>query len=593
MTVVQEPSTTDAKLSFAEPMRPTRRSVALFRAKVLVHQVTHGCRDLISAPRTLPQIDDPSYSQIVAESRTALWSDERLAERALQMGKVQNLRRAVRQLDRVIIPAAQVFSFWKQIGRPTRRRGFVVGRMLQEGCLIPAVGGGLCQLSNALYDAALKAGCEIVERHAHSRAVPGSATVVGRDATVAWNYVDLRFKPGRPLQIAARIERDALVVRFVAKPGDNLAPTEPSRVATPHPSVTARSCATCGETACFRHELHPHIVEGRTAYLVDENWPEFRDYVASVHGPNDVFGLPFDGARWHVSRYRWDTAGFAQVGSAPIQALLRALGMRQLPAQGAARREFELFAAARIAARLSRLLTADVTQICVAQSFLPFLWRAGHLGGRELSVLMTRLPMGELQRELDAAAAVHPERATLSDFRAPTWLIAAEAEALAYTDHIVTPHAGVARLFAGKSIMVDWLRPAASGQAGKARPDRVAFPGPTIARAGAYEVRAAARTLGLEVVRIGSELEGQDFWNGVRIHRPSPHSESGAGLDGVAAVVQPAIVAGRPRHLLAALAAGCPVIATAACGLPEQPGLTLIPANDAEALINALRRVLA
>jgi glycosyltransferase involved in cell wall biosynthesis len=60
----------------------------------------------------------------------------------------------------------------------------------------------------------------------------------------------------------------------------------------------------------------------------------------------------------------------------------------------------------------------------------------------------------------------------------------------------------------------------------------------------------------------------------------------------VAAVVQPAIVENHPRHLLAALAAGVPVIATAACGIAEQGLLTIIPENDTPALIGALRTLI-
>src|SRR6202011_3999459 len=102
-------------------------------------------------------------------------------------------------------PSGAVFSFWKQIGRASRRRGYVTGRMLQQGCLVPATGGGLCQLSNALYQAALTSNCQITERHAHSRVVPGSAAASGRDATVAWNCVDLRFRVREPLLIEAHL----------------------------------------------------------------------------------------------------------------------------------------------------------------------------------------------------------------------------------------------------------------------------------------------------------------------------------------------------------------------------------------------------
>jgi len=580
---------------------PTRRSMALFRAKAALYRVERTFRDLGGGARRLEAADESGFSAILGESRTRLWSADHPGERRYEMGKVHNLRRAVRHLDRVIVPPGGLFSFWKQVGRASRGRGFVVGRMLQEGCLVPAIGGGLCQLSNAVYDVALQAGCDIVERHAHSRRVPGSAAAVGRDATVAWNYVDLRFQAPQALQIDARVERDELVVRLRGRAGKASRSTSnrasakaPASVRPVDPGDAARSCATCGETACLRHERRAVIADGVTAFLVDENWPEFQDHVGEARRASDFLGMPLDGMRWHLPRYQWKTHGFARVDTASLASLARALAQRRLPAQGAARRSAELLAAERIAGRLSRLLAPEITRVVVAQSLLPFLWREGHLGGREVEVLMTRLPMAELHRRLDRARAAHPERATLGDFRAPDWLVGAEAAALDRAGRIITPHAEIARLFPGKTLMLDWRIPAVApaGPAAR-RPDRVAFPGPTIARKGAWDVREAARTLDLEVVLCGGELEGAGFWDGVRTRRPAPESGGDAWLEGVGAVVQPAIVEERPRHLLAALAAGVPVIATAACGLSEQDLLTVVPENDPEALIAALRQALS
>src|SRR6185312_11924849 len=115
-------------------------------------------------------------------------------EQRLQLGKVQNLRAAAALLDGLEIPAGAPWSFWRQLGRTTERRGFAVGRELREGCLIPTLGGGLCQLSGAIYNAALEAGLEIVERHRHSHPGVGNLAAVGRDATVVWSYVDLRLR---------------------------------------------------------------------------------------------------------------------------------------------------------------------------------------------------------------------------------------------------------------------------------------------------------------------------------------------------------------------------------------------------------------
>jgi len=140
-----------------------------------------------------------------------------------------------------------------------------------------------------------------------------------------------------------------------------------------------------------------------------------------------------------MARYRWDTSEFAAICTAPLETLARALTARRLQAQGPARLMAQFAAAESLARRFSGMLSADVSEVCVAQSLLPYLWRDGHLGGRGFRVLMTRLPMGRIQSRLDAAWAKHPERASLRDFRAPDWLIDAEAEALEAAEVIITP----------------------------------------------------------------------------------------------------------------------------------------------------------
>ena len=569
----------------AEWAVPTGRVAMVFRAKVMVHRTRRLVADLVSGPRRWGKSDRCRDWTALAEHRTRLYCDERPEESSYELGKIQNLRRATALLDRVVIPAGEVFSFWKQIGLASRRRGFATGRMLQQGCLVPSTGGGLCQLSNALCSAALDAGCEIVERHAHSRIVAGSASASGQDATVAWNYVDLRFRSTTPMQIEARLSRDDLIIGLRGP----AAARSPAVVRDngPAPRAVARSCATCGETGCFRHEAaHAHSLNtGRTAYLVDENWPEFQEYVSQTHRVDDVFGRPLDGARWRLRRYDWSVGRFARYGSSPLAAVARAVSVRRARSQGAARREAELAGTKRIAVRLSRLLSPDVTRICVAQSLLPFLWCEGHLGGREVEVLATRLPISELQRRLDRALAAHPERVTLGDFRAPQDLAEAEDEALSHAVRIITPHPEIARLFPEKTRLLDWQLPPKRQIARGPRLRRVAFPGPTVARKGAYEVREAAKALGLEIVLLGADLEGPGFWDGVAIERRDPQTY---WLSDIAAVVQPALVEERPRHLLTAVTAGVPIVATAACGLPAQDGLRIVPADDATALIAAI-----
>ncbi len=570
--------------------RPTRYSQLVFGAKAVALRAKRGARNLIASPPLLAKAEAPGFPNLLAESRSSLWADEALAERGFQLGKIQNLRIACRALDGLVIPAGAVFSVWRHLGAPIAARGYVPGRMLKQGCMVPSIGGGLCQLSNALYDAALQAGCRIVERHSHSRIVPGSAAASGRDATLAWNYVDLRFAPDREMRLSARLDRESLVIRLLApaKTAVPLAPPAETRTTPVRESAAARSCATCDEIDCFRHEhgrAAPPGAADRHVFLVDEAWPEFQAHLRDARRPEDRLGLPLDGARLGLTRYAWHVGDFAQRASAPVQTLRRSWALRRAGLQGAARRSADLASTSRIARSLARLLTPEVTSVTVAQSYLPFLWREGHLGGRQVSVLMTRLPMLLLQARLDAAAAARPGSATLADFRAPAWLAEAEAEALAGADWIITPHAEIAGLFGGRAIHLPWQIPAA-GPLVPVRGRRIVFPGPTVARKGAPALRDAAAALGLEVMTLGAELEGPDFWRGVR-------TVPAGDWAGVAAVVQPALVEEQPRRLLRALAAGIPVIATPACGLEPRPGLYLVPPEDPAALIAALAALTA
>jgi hypothetical protein len=568
-----------------EAATPTRLGAAIFGGKACLLALRRAAVDVRAGVRQHPRGDPAEYPHLLAESRSPLWAEDSEAERGLQLGKVENLRRALRRLNGTAVPAGEVLSFWKQVGRATRGRGYVEGRQLQEGCLVPAVGGGLCQLSNALYDAALLAGLEVVERHPHSRIIPGSAAERDRDATVAFNYIDLRVRASQRFLIEGFLTAEELVVRVRGR-----RPSQPCLL-TELPVVAARAaidpqahgCLTCEVESCFRHApSRAPRVEGRTAYLVDESWPEHRRYVREARTAEDILALPLDGALWRQPRYVWETEGYHRVFSAPWETLSRALVTRRLGRYGAARLRAQLEGAEALARSLAVALTPEVTRVCAAQSLLPFLWREGHLGGRRLEVLMTRLPLRELHLRLDAALQRHPERRTLGEFRAPEWVVRAETEALAAAERVVTPHAAVAALFPGRAALVPWEVPRPRPhQAGGA----VAFPGPTAARKGAYELRDAARALDLEIVLLGSELEGEGFWEGVRTRRPAPDE---CWLDGVSAVVQPALIEENPRRLLAALAAGVPVIATPECGLGGALGATTVPYGDTQAVTDAL-----
>jgi hypothetical protein len=569
---------------------PSRASSALFAAKAAALRLRRRLDDLLHPLPRLRRADGTQdHPTLLAESVTPLWSDPRHSEARFQFGKAENLRNAAQQLDGLVLPENGIFSFWKQLGRPSRRRGFVTGRMLKEGCMVASTGGGLCQISNALYAVALKSGCAIVERHVHSRSVPGSAAELGQDATVAWNYVDLRFRTSQDLLLKVELGATTLTVQLFGR--EERRPTaEPVPDLDHRPLAHANDCGSCAQTTCLRHEglmrseAAPRVL-GRTAFLLDEAWPEFRTYVEQRRAQGDRIGMPLDGYRWNKPRYAWPTEGFDRPVTATVTSLLHGFRARHATGNGP-RVAAQLRRCDAMARRLSRTLTPDVTEVCVAQSLLPFLWRMGVLGGRRVTVLMTRMPMQQLQTRLDRAAEAHPDRGTLADFRAPEDLVAAEKAALEAAERIVTPHALVASQFPGKAELLDWHMPGALRTPRMPKRRSIVFPGPSIARKGAYEVRALALRLDLEVVLLGGDLEGEGFWSGLPVRHAVRHDLSWLREAGL--VVQPSLIEEQPRSLLAALAAGIPVIATPACGILPKHGITLIPENDAEALVEAI-----
>lgn len=116
---------------------------------------------------------------------------------ALQRSKVTNLKLAAERLDGLLIRPGETFSYWRCIGNPCRRRGFVEGMVLRNGQVCSGVGGGLCQMSNLIYWMALHTPLTVVERHHHGYDVFPDAhrtQPFGSGATCAYPHADLMLR---------------------------------------------------------------------------------------------------------------------------------------------------------------------------------------------------------------------------------------------------------------------------------------------------------------------------------------------------------------------------------------------------------------
>lgn len=136
-------------------------------------------------------------SYINFEHKTPLYRKLKNTDMYLQENKVKNLKIAVEKINKIIIKPGEVFSYWKLIGKTTRKKGYVDGMVLHYGKVTEGVGGGLCQLSNLIYWITLHSPLTVVERYRHSFDVfPDSNRTqpFGSGATCYYNYKDLQIK---------------------------------------------------------------------------------------------------------------------------------------------------------------------------------------------------------------------------------------------------------------------------------------------------------------------------------------------------------------------------------------------------------------
>jgi vancomycin resistance protein YoaR len=109
--------------------------------------------------------------------------------------RLTNVKVAADRYHGLVIAPGATFSFNEWLGDVSEDEGFEVGLVIVGDRTIKGVGGGVCQVSTTVYQAALRAGFPIVERYPHGYRVGYYERGMGPgfDATVFSPYVDLKF----------------------------------------------------------------------------------------------------------------------------------------------------------------------------------------------------------------------------------------------------------------------------------------------------------------------------------------------------------------------------------------------------------------
>ncbi|MEU8225365.1 VanW family protein [Kribbella sp. NPDC048915] len=138
----------------------------------------------------------PTKAKFTTEQATALGITQKIGDFTTQFPHAAyrntNIGTAAAKINGTLLKPNEVFSLNKIVGERTKENGFAEGYIISGGRFEKDFGGGVSQSATTTFNAAFFAGLEILEHKAHSVYI--SRYPVGREATVAWPSVDLKFR---------------------------------------------------------------------------------------------------------------------------------------------------------------------------------------------------------------------------------------------------------------------------------------------------------------------------------------------------------------------------------------------------------------
>ncbi|MBR2473259.1 MAG: VanW family protein [Clostridia bacterium] len=234
-----------------------------------------GNQRIVEIPVQIVQPDytDDEYMALVFHDELSR-VDTALTQNA---NRTTNVLLAAKFCNDVILMPGETFSFNKTVGERTAARGFKEATVYTGASAEDGLGGGICQVSSALYYCAIRFDLEIVERYAHSRMV--TYVPAAQDAAVAWGYKDFQFKNNTqwPVKIVALYDETnhQLDVTFL---GTDLEPNKVVDIETVITSKTPFNIVYQGNAALKPGESY-QSAGGYTGYKAEAYRVEYVDGV--------------------------------------------------------------------------------------------------------------------------------------------------------------------------------------------------------------------------------------------------------------------------------------------------------------------------
>jgi len=161
-----------------------------------------GINEQNTAPTYAPQ--KTVYDEKIGVFETTIMDKEK--------NRINNVKLACEAINKKRIEPGAEFSFNETVGERNKSRGYKEASILIDGKKERGIGGGICQVSTTVYNAAIDADLEILERHEHSKKVPYIEK--GKDATIS-GKLDLRIKNPHPFPVKFEVATNGEMVTVV------------------------------------------------------------------------------------------------------------------------------------------------------------------------------------------------------------------------------------------------------------------------------------------------------------------------------------------------------------------------------------------
>ena len=222
---------------YTRPARDARWKVVGKKARVLSslsgvdldarttarHMTSAGGQD--GAARTAALAFRVTQPELTTAAARALGATDVVTAATTDLGassanRVFNVALLAKLLDGAIVKPGATFSFNATVGKRTAERGFREGQAIENGVLVPSIGGGVCQAATTVFDAAFFGGYKITHRVNHSFYI--SHYPLGLDATVADSGPDFTFvnDTKNAIVIKASANPETMTVVFLSRPID-------------------------------------------------------------------------------------------------------------------------------------------------------------------------------------------------------------------------------------------------------------------------------------------------------------------------------------------------------------------------------------